>query len=371
MRARLPVGVGRFGGCLMRTLLLVSREALDNLLWPRLTTWLFGSIVCVGLCVAYSSESTAVDQAISDELAFIRAGGYVYVLETVGEDDPAEIVNGLACERLDAVEDVRVSGSLSVARNVTMGGAPSETLGLVEASPGAVAVLGTIDPRFVAIEPSLILTEARLEALGRLPGSFDVAGGSHAGELTPAPIDVFGAGYARAVFVLTPPSSAQRERCVVATQQDAPSDVTNQLTAALGAPSVAARRVAEWEFGESPSDAYNSRLSRHSWWVLGLIAFVFRGLELWTRRADLGLYRTLGVGREALRGLLWVETTAIVAVASGLGYIAVSLALSTSPTGGAIATETSLAAAGSCLIGGWLASALYPVRDPLSMLKDR
>lgn len=352
----------------------VAREALANLRWTHATVV---AVTVLGFASLVAAEADTVTRALAEEEGFRRAGGYVLLAETARDG-----IDIAACVRLARVDGVVAAGAERVAAAETAeylrpASAPDARIPVTEATVGALAVWA----------PGSTL----------LPGSGAAVGGALADELGLDPgrplVDRTGRSYpvlavlppdarhgeaARHVIRLIPPVGTAT-RCWVELEPGAFSAGIDVVSAAL-TPAPAPVRVSAFrprdELSARPADIVTERPQRALWVVVAGLVALAAWTHLWSRRAEIGMYRTFGLTPLRLWLTVDVETVALVvpaAVAGTLWGLAVTAAGSDPLTGANLRFVLDAAASGlgAALLAAPAGFALLLRSNPLDLVKGR
>lgn len=344
------------------------------------------ALVAATFALVAVADARAVQGLVADERSWVEAGGRVLV---------AENESGLpviACDALNRVPGVQ--GAVAVTRmayRVGLSSAPEANLGLVGVTPGLSRLLGApYDAGAVLVAPELaeeygLRDRARTALIPRSLATQEGPSARVEGSVLPddslysirlAPLALLGDAYSSSVLIPMP-TSGTADACFVAAEPGSLAALREALPALLPAggdkPTVVGDRLISGSFVHDYPAEYLARALRWAPVAAGLLIGLIWLLFRWVRRAQDGLYSTLGfrAGHRAViqlaewatllaAGVALAATVAILVLVAGRDWTMVT----------AIHVLRDLTMASAAATAVAVLVPLLPLRSPLAALKD-
>lgn len=349
---------------------------------------LTGLAVLVPLC----AELGYLERVLTDEQAWLDAGGSVLVARNESG------ISKDACERLNAVQGVRGAGAVSLAGAVRLTIQPEEPVSLIAVTPGLRRVTGTRGEPGGATLSSVLANEVGLRPDSLVAmnlASTTVSGGEEQRPQTrtsrpvilPAlPIKVTAIDDLRVLaeehqdgLLVEDVTGGYGDVCYVATNLNSREAVRDALPALLtptssATPTIVADRLVGGRFVRDYYGLWHDRATARSPWALGILAGCLWVLIRWIRRADDGLYESIGATRSTrvyIRTTEWfvlLVAGTLPALLTATGYgVAIGLGVTTT-VAQVVPFGSIFAIAATSIHVLWTAAVPTPT---LAQLKDR
>ena len=372
MRADDPGGRWQGGGRVRWRIGSLVVEGVANL-WANG----FRSLAMLGLCAAAFGGLAFLELRQGTELTqfvqnYREGGAYVAIVSVPGGG-----VSGARCESLNGTEGVVAAGAWRGAGQDTFPMAPGVLFQAADVTGGLLRVW---DPRHVlGAGAGLVVGPAMAKELGQRPGL--IASFDDGEPVWVSAVGEFGRRNPQAArWALSPVSPAGTfDECWVEFEPGTYEAGRDALAArfAQGStePVVRPYRRSD-EFTRDPAAEWASRPQRNGWVAAPLVLFGLALVAGWFRRAEAGLYLSMGTRRAQLAIMAAAEYWPLVLAGWSLGFsyaVAIQSSHDTAPTGDVLwhAAQTSGSAALVTLALLPWSAAVVARGSIASLLKDR
>lgn len=347
-------------------------EVRANLASQLSRTLLLAAIATALVAAPALLEALWAGDLVAAEREFAQKGGFTGFVRSEGM--PAE-----RCRTAARQPFVTGAAGIDEVGLTTLATQPSTRYPLFDLTPGALGVVAPgFDPGQDAA-PGVVLGPAAASESGASAGDLLRVGGDVVPVLAVIPEEALRIETMGRAVLRTSPAPTTVDACYL---DLTPAGFQAGLAAvdALVVPTAADAEVRPYtlrgEFAVPPEKALAGRGHRWAWVVTGLALALAFGLDTWSRRTDLALYRSVGVSPVATVLLVWSERVllawlALVAGGSAALLAAVVLQGSLVPDQALLTLRAGALTALVGLIGSAITTSVVASRVSATTLRDR